>query len=87
MKKIPMRKCVACQEIKPKKELIRIVRTPEKGIEIDVNGKKSGRGAYVCYNITCLQLLKKKKSLEKILEIKIEDEIYDKIQIEIEQNS
>lgn len=87
MKKIPMRKCVACQEMKPKKELLRIVRTPEKNIEIDLKGKKSGRGAYICYNLTCLQLLKKKKLLEKTLEVKIGDEIYNGIQMEIERNN
>ncbi len=85
MKKIPMRKCVACQETKPKKELLRIVRTPDKNIEIDVKGKKSGRGAYICYELTCLQILKKKKLLEKMLEVQVDDEVYNKIQMEIER--
>lgn len=82
-KKIPMRKCVACQEMKPKKELLRVVRTPEGEIEIDVKGKKSGRGAYICYQTECLKLSKKKKSLEKALETTLSDEIYEKLQTEI----
>ncbi|MGD9677158.1 MAG: RNase P modulator RnpM [Vulcanibacillus sp.] len=87
MKKIPMRKCTACQELKSKRELIRIVRTPDKIVEIDLKGKKSGRGAYICYRSDCLQLAKKKKSLEKALDVKIEEEIYNKIQTEIEKIS
>lgn len=87
MKKIPMRKCTACQELRPKRELLRIVRTPEKIIEIDLKGKKSGRGAYICYQTECLQLAKKRKSLEKALDVKIEEEIYNKIQMEIENIS
>lgn len=82
-KKISTRKCVACQEMKPKKELLRVVRTPEKEIMIDLTGKKSGRGAYICYNDECIALAKKKKSLERALEQAIEDITYQQIKVEI----
>lgn len=85
VKKIPTRKCVACQEMKPKKELIRIVRTPEKEIEIDLTGKKSGRGAYLCFSNDCLQTAKKRKSLDRALEISIGDDTFEKIKMEIEK--
>lgn len=85
VKKIPMRKCVACQEMRPKKELLRIVRTPEKNVIIDIRGKQSGRGAYLCYNIDCIMLAKKKKSLEKALEASLNEEVYQAIQNEIEK--
>jgi predicted RNA-binding protein YlxR (DUF448 family) len=65
VKKIPMRMCVGCQEMKPKKELIRIVRTPESSIEIDPTGKKAGRGAYICPQVVCLEQAVKGKRLEK----------------------
>jgi len=84
-KKIPMRKCVACQEMKIKKELLRIVRTPDKEIMIDITGKKSGRGAYLCFRTECLQLAKKKKSLERALETTIGESIYEKLQVELQQ--
>ncbi|TCS82982.1 RNase P modulator RnpM [Tepidibacillus fermentans] len=86
-KKIPMRKCVACQEMKPKKELIRVVRTPEMEIMIDLTGKKSGRGAYLCLNEECLHLAKKKKTLEKALEVKLGEEIYQQLQLELEKSN
>lgn len=85
VKKIPMRKCVACQEMRPKKELLRIVRTPEKDIIIDTRGKQSGRGAYLCYNNDCVMLAKKKKSLEKALEVSLNEEVYQAISSEIER--
>jgi len=84
VKKIPMRKCVACQEMRPKKELLRIVRTPEKDIIIDIHGKQSGRGAYLCYKNECLQLSKKKKSLERALEASLNEEIYQALLTKIE---
>ncbi len=84
-KKIPMRKCVACQEMKPKKELLRVVRTPEKEIEIDQKGKKSGRGAYICVDLACLELAKKRKSLERALEVAISEEMYGQLKLEIEK--
>lgn len=70
-----MRTCVGCRTVKPKKELIRIVRTPEAAVEIDTTGKRSGRGAYICPSIECLQNAIKKRQLERALNIRIEPEI------------
>ncbi len=77
VKKIPQRMCVGCQEMKSKKELIRIVRTPDEGIQIDSTGKKSGRGAYLCPDVCCLQKAAKERRLEKALERQVSKEIYD----------
>lgn len=77
IKKIPQRMCVGCQEMKSKKELIRVVRTPEDSIEIDPTGKKSGRGAYVCPKEECLARACKEKRLEKALQRPVSRELYD----------
>ncbi len=82
-RKIPMRKCVACQEMKPKKSLIRIVRTPEMETMIDPTGKKSGRGAYLCADPECFSLAKKKQALDRALKIKVSDDVYDRLQQEL----
>ncbi len=79
MKKIPMRKCVATMESLPKKELIRIVRTPEGTVEIDETGKKNGRGAYLKRSVDAVELAKKKKSLARSLECEIPEAIYDEL--------
>jgi predicted RNA-binding protein YlxR (DUF448 family) len=65
--KIPIRTCIGCQAKKPKREMIRIIRTPDGKIEIDRTGKKSGRGAYLCDNIECLEMALKKNNLNKSL--------------------
>ncbi|BCU82058.1 MULTISPECIES: RNase P modulator RnpM [Polycladomyces] len=82
-RKVPMRKCVACQEMMPKKELIRVVRTPEQEILIDPTGKKSGRGAYLCGKEECFRLAKKKKALDRALKVQVDDSIYDRLQEEL----
>ena len=74
-KKIPMRMCVGCREMKPKKELIRVVRSLEGEISIDLKGKKSGRGAYVCYDASCLKRALKQKQLDRALEVTITEDI------------
>lgn len=74
-KKIPMRMCVGCREMKPKKELLRIVRSPEGEIALDPGGKKSGRGAYVCPLESCLMRAIKQKQLERALESQIGPEV------------
>jgi predicted RNA-binding protein YlxR (DUF448 family) len=79
-KRIPLRKCVACQEMIGKKALIRIVRTPEGDILIDPTGKKSGRGAYLCSKPECFQLSKKKKALDRALKQAVAPEIYDHLE-------
>ena len=80
MRKIPMRKCVATGESLPKKELIRIVRTPAGNVEIDETGKKNGRGAYLKRSIEALEVAKKKKALARSLECEIPQELYEELQ-------
>lgn len=75
-KKIPERKCVLCNERFPKSELLRIVRTPDGEVCLDMTGKKSGRGAYVCKSKKCLTSAKKSKRLDRALEVAVPDEIY-----------
>lgn len=77
VKKVPLRMCIGCQQMKPKRELIRVVRTPQETIEIDSTGKKSGRGAYVCPDVDCLQKAIKGKKLERALECSISQEIIE----------
>lgn len=79
-RKIPMRKCVACQEMKAKKELTRIVRTPEGDVAVDLSGKKSGRGAYLCHEASCIESAQKKKVLESHLKTKIPAEVFEQLQ-------
>lgn len=78
-KKIPMRKCVATGEMKPKKELVRIVRSKEGEVSIDLTGKKSGRGAYLSKEKEAVLLAKKKNTLSNHLEVKIDDSIYEQL--------
>lgn len=77
MKKIPMRRCVATAESLPKKELIRIVRTPEMEVVIDESGRINGRGAYLKRSVEAVELAKKKKALARALEVEIPDTIYE----------
>lgn len=76
-KKVPMRKCIGCNESKTKKELVRIVRSPEGDISLDLIGKKSGRGAYICPDAECLKKARKAKRLERIFESAVPDSVYD----------
>ena len=78
-KKIPLRKCVACNENKPTKQLIRVAKNKEGYVDIDLTGKINGRGAYICSSKECLEKAKKNKKLNRALEIEIPDEIYDKL--------
>lgn len=82
-KKIPMRQCLGCNEHFPKRELIRIVRTPEGEVVADTTGKKNGRGAYLCPRSACLRRAQKSKRLEKALECAIPDAVFDSIEREI----
>lgn len=84
-RKIPMRMCTGCGEMKPKKELIRVVRTPEGAFELDFTGKKSGRGAYLCRDLSCLKNCKKTKRLEKSFGCRIPDEVYMRLESELEE--
>ena len=78
-KKKPARRCIACNEQKEKNELLRIVRTPEGNIEIDLTGKKNGRGAYICKSEECLKKVIKSKKLERTFEKEITQELYDNV--------
>lgn len=75
-----MRKCVVTQERFPKKDLIRIVRTPEQNVEIDVTGKKNGHGAYISKSLETLELARKNKALQRALEIEIPDDVYTELE-------
>lgn len=78
------RMCVGCGEMFDKKELIRVVKSPQSEVSLDLTGKKNGRGAYVCNNPECLKKARKRKSIERSFSMKIEDEVYDKMEEEIE---
>ncbi len=82
-KKIPLRQCLGCGEMKPKRELIRVVKSAEGDVSIDLRGKKSGRGAYICHSIECLEAARKARKFEKAFSMKIEDEIYDAMLAEL----
>nr|WP_317322964.1 YlxR family protein [uncultured Flavonifractor sp.] len=79
-KKIPMRQCVGCREMKPKKELIRVVKSPEGAVSLDFKGKKPGRGAYVCLNAECLKRARKIRALERAFSAPMPDEVYEALE-------
>lgn len=82
VKKIPMRMCIACHELKPKKEMLRIVKPKEGDAFIDFTGKAAGRGAYICNNSDCVKKLKKARLLNKTFSAEIPQEVYEKIEVE-----
>lgn len=84
IKKIPLRMCTGCMEMKPKKELIRVVKSPEEEVSVDLTGKKSGRGAYICKNSQCFEKAFKTKRLSRNLDIAISEEIYNRLREEIQ---
>lgn len=83
VKKIPMRQCVGCGEMREKKELVRVIKTPEGEVVFDVTGRKNGRGAYVCLNTECLNTAIKRKGLERSLKIAIPQEVYEVLKEEM----
>lgn len=85
VKKVPMRKCIGCSEMKSKKELIRVIRTPEGEILLDATGRKNGRGAYVCPTRDCLHKAIKSRGLERSFKMPIPKEIYDSLEKEMEE--
>ena len=85
MRKAPMRQCLGCNEHKPKREMIRVVRTPDGAVELDFVGKKSGRGAYICPKRSCFAKARKSKRIENILEVKLPEEIYDRMEQSISE--
>lgn len=86
VKKIPMRMCLGCNEMKPKKELIRVVKNAEGEISLDLTGKKNGRGAYICQSIDCLRAARKARRLEKSFQCRIDDSVYDSMEGELSEN-
>lgn len=78
-RKVPLRKCVACQEMMPKKELIRVVKTPQDEVLIDLTGKKSGRGAYLCGKLSCFKLAHKSRALDRALKHQVNSSIYEQL--------
>ncbi len=85
-RKIPLRKCTGCGEMKPKKELVRVVKTPNDEVLIDLTGRVNGRGAYICPNAACLKIARKSKRIEKSFQMQIPDEVYDKMEEELNGN-
>ena len=85
-KKVPLRMCLGCQQMKSKKELIRIVRDKEGNTSVDFTGKKAGRGAYICKSIECFEKARKGKRLEKAFEARIDETIYETLKKQLEGN-
>lgn len=83
-KKIPMRMCVSCREMRPKKELTRVVRTPEGNVVVDPSGRANGRGAYLCLKTACLEKAIKSRALERALETKVEADVYETLRKDCE---
>ena len=83
-KKVPMRQCLGCREMKPKRELIRVVKSPEGEISLDFKGKKPGLGAYVCPNAQCLARAEKSKALSRAFEAPIPPEVYEALRGQME---
>lgn len=85
-KKVPLRRCNGCMEMKPKKELVRVVKNKDGDISLDLTGKKPGRGAYVCKNIECLKKARKARRFEREFACKIPEEIFDMMEEEMLQD-
>ena len=84
-KKIPQRQCMGCRERLEKRQLIRVVRTPEGNVQLDFSGKLNGRGAYICPKSECLKKARKARSLDRSLEVTIPEEVYDRLEKEVEE--
>ena len=82
-KKIPLRQCVGCGEMKSKKEMLRVLKTAEDEVVLDATGKKNGRGAYICADTDCLEKARKSKGLERSLKVAIPDEVYENLEKEM----
>ncbi len=82
-KKIPMRQCLGCREHRPKSELIRVVRSPEGEISLDLRGKKQGRGAYLCPDLKCLAKVRKSRALERIFSAQVDPSVYEALEAQL----
>ncbi len=85
-KKIPMRMCLGCGEMKPKRELIRVVKSKEGDIALDLTGKKSGRGAYICKSVECFEKARKARKFERSFSCMISEDIYNSMEGELREN-
>lgn len=85
-RKIPERQCLGCNEHKPKLELIRVVRSPEGEISLDLTGKKSGRGAYICRSKKCFARARKSKRIDKALDVSVPEDVYDRMETELSED-
>lgn len=86
-KKIPQRQCLGCREMKEKRDLIRVVRSPEGEISLDFKGKKPGRGAYLCASAPCLKRIRKSRALERAFSLPIPEAVYDALETQLEGGS
>lgn len=86
VKKIPMRMCLGCGEMKPKKELIRAVKSPEGDVSLDLTGKKAGRGAYICKSAECFAMARRSRKFERTFSCRISDEVYDEMEKELRES-
>lgn len=86
IKKIPERQCLGCNEHKPKKDLLRVVRTPDGEILLDFTGKKNGRGAYICQSVGCLKKARRSKRIDRSLNVTVPDEVYDNMERELSEH-
>ena len=86
VKKVPMRSCCGCREKKPKRELIRVVRSPEGEVSFDITGRKAGRGVYLCTDKACLSKAIKSRALARALECEIPEEVYERLEGEMEKD-
>ena len=84
MKKVPLRQCIGCGEMKGKKEMMRVIKTAEGDISLDLTGKKNGRGAYLCMQKECLQKARKNKGLERSFKMSIPEEVYQTLEEEFD---
>ena len=85
VKKIPLRQCLGCREMKPKKELIRVVRSPEGDVSLDFKGKLPGRGAYVCPSPECLARVRKSRALERAFSAQLPTEVYEALELQMKE--
>ena len=86
-KKLPMRMCIGCREMKPKKELIRVVKTAENDIKLDFTGKLNGRGAYICKDIACLSKAKKLNAIARAFDMSVSADIYAQLESELKNEN
>lgn len=85
-KKIPLRKCLGCGCQKPKQELVRVVRSAEGEVSLDLTGKKAGRGAYICKSAQCLKAARKAKRIDRAFSVTVPDDVYDEMEKELSEN-